>query len=229
MVFVVAMITAGLAGCRSTNDAAALRSWPEDWPDRATEVLGRPLPGPLAALYRMRVPSTGGLRLSVIAPSVERGRITVSEPFGAAVLVAGWGDESETGVYDLREGCRLTEEQAGGALGLGALPLGRAARLFGGRLPDLPGDEIQPRQGGVFFIRGEHWQAEVTVESDPWRVLRVKSGGYSVELDQHTSSVPGRLRVLDQDGDVVQIVLSTLKWEAPAELAPLPDLQACAR
>jgi hypothetical protein len=192
----------------------------------AVEHLSRPLPGPMAALYRMRVPATGGLRLSVVARD-GAGRITVSEPFGAAVVVAGWSARGQTRVFDLREGCRLSYRQAGEAVGLGALPLERAVRLLGGRLPLLPGDEIALGDDATVRAAGGDWSGELTLDRDPWRVVEVRSAGFTVELTDHTSSLPGRLRILGRDEEPVTMVLSSLKWEAPPQLSPLPDLPPC--
>lgn len=215
------------AGCRSTSPQAQGRSWSPDWSDRAVEVLGRPLPGPMAALYRMRVPSTGGLRLGIIVTGNGHGRMTISEPFGAAVMIAGWDNQREAEVFDLEEGCRLSREQAMAAMGLGALPLDRATRLLGGRLPDRFGDEFRQKQEGVLVITGPDFRAEIEVDAEPWRVVAVRSAGYTVELDKHTSSLPGRLRIKNRDGDSAELILGTLKWEGPDDLSPLPVLPVC--
>ena len=92
-----------ITGCATTRPAA----FDPARLDEAMENLGRPLPGDMAALYRMRVPKTGGLRLTVITAGYD-GRMTVSEPFGGAVSLTAWAAGNPTVFFDMDEGCRLS-------------------------------------------------------------------------------------------------------------------------
>ena len=188
--------------------------------------LRRPLPGPFVALYRLRVPSTGGLRFSVIADGV-RGRMTVSESLGGAVVVAGW-DQAGSEIFDLREGCRLEGSQGVAALGLGNLPLSRAVLLLAGRMPALEGDQVRPmRQSTMMEISGSGWWSVAELAQEPSRVVGLRGEDWEVELDDHTSSVPGRIRIDTASGDWAELELVRLQWEFSGDLAPLPDLPVC--
>jgi len=191
-----------------------------------TETLRRPLPGPFVALYRLRVPSTGGLRLSVIADG-DRGRMTVSESLGGAVVIAGWDDDGSE-VFDLREGCRLQGRRAVAALGLGNLPLGRAVLLLGGRAPALEGDRVRTLgQGNLLEITGDGWWTVAELAQEPSRILALRGEDWEAELDDHTSSVPGSIRFETPSGDWAELELVRLQWEFSGDLPPLPDLPVC--
>jgi len=215
------------AACRSVQRGSDPDRWQAGWFDEAVQTLSRPLPDAMAALYRMRVPSTGGLRLAVVARPGVGGRMTVSEPFGAAVLVAGWDGAGEATVFDLDAGCRLKRWQARAEVGFGDLPLDRVVRLLGGRLPALSSDQFLPAGDGEIDITTATWTARAVVAPDPWRVVAVSTSGLTVELERHTSSLPGRLRVIGDDREPLDVVLVSLKWEAPEDLPPLPDLPEC--
>lgn len=195
-------------------------------------VLSRPLPGDLAALYRMRVPKTGGLRLSV-ATSGDEGRMTISEPFGAAVSLTAWSGTGSSIHFDMEEGCRRDAADLRQVLGLRALPLDQAVRLLGGRLPAAPADNVSSTDGPDIEIRGDGWAARVRLAADPWRVLEVaelgaeRGDGWLIELDDHSSSVPGRVRVTNADGRWAELELSRMEWPVGAVLPELPDFPAC--
>ncbi len=220
---VVVVVALGLCGACATLDRPAL-----DLPsfDTVVKALRRPLPGPFVALYRLRVPSTGGLRLSVIAES-DRGRMTVSENLGGALVVAGW-DNRGSEVFDLRKGCRLEGESALGALGIGSLPLDRVILLLGGRAPAIEGDRVRSwTMDGWMEINGEEWRAVAQFKADPVRIVSLRGEDWAVELGDHTSSVPGTLRVESGSGDWAELELIRLQWEYSGDLPPLPDLPVC--
>ncbi len=188
--------------------------------------LRRPLPGPFVALYRLRVPSTGGLRLSVIADG-GRGRMTVSENLGGALVVAGW-DEQESKIFDLKKGCRLKGEGAGEALGLGTLSMNRAVLLLGGRAPVLDGDRVrQMGQKGMMEITGTGWWAVAEMARDPSRIVILRGQDWTADLSEHTSSLPGTIRFENPSGDWAELELVRLEWEFSGDLPPLPDLPPC--
>ena len=211
-------------GCQTTGPAQPapeIQSF-----EVAAELLRRPLPGPFVALYRLRVPSTGGLRLSVIADGV-RGRMTVSESLGGAVVIAGWDDDGSE-VFDLRKGCRLQGDRAVAALGLGNLPLGRAVLLLGGRAPVLEGDRVHTLgQENLVEITGDGWRAVAEFAREPSRIVALRGEDWEAELEDHTSSLPGRIRVETPSGDWAELELVRLQWEFSGDLPPLPDLPVC--
>jgi hypothetical protein len=194
--------------------------------------LTRPLPGDLAALYRMRVPKTGGLRLAV-ATSGDEGRMTISEPFGAAVSLTAWSGDGASVHFDMEHGCRRDVADLRQVLGLRALPLAQAVRLLGGRLPAVPGDDTRETEGSDIEIRGEGWAARIRLAADPWRVLEVaelgagSDGGWLIELEDHSSSVPGRIRVTNADGRWAELELSRMEWPVGAVLPALPGFPRC--
>ena len=123
--------------------------------------LTRPLPGDLAALYRMRVARSGGLRLAVLAADRDV-RMTVSEPFGAAVSLTSWTAPGPAVSFDMERGCRRDSDELRAVLGVDALPLGQAARLLAGRLPALDGDTVVVNDAGLVEVRGDNWDSTVT-------------------------------------------------------------------
>jgi hypothetical protein len=200
--------------------------------DEAVSVLTRSLPGDLAALYSMRLARSGGLRLAVITAG-ESGRMTVSEPFGAAVSLTAWSAEGPAIHLELNEGCRSAASDLKEILGVGALPLGQAVRLLGGRLPAAPGDRLTIGSDSGIEVMGDGWAARVRVAPDPWRVVEVAelgaaSGrGWVIELGDHTSSVPGRIRVVSADGRWAELRLTRMEWPDRQVLPELPDLPPC--
>lgn len=200
--------------------------------DAAVTRLSRALPGDLVALYRLRVPSSGGLRLS-IATASDEGRVTISEPFGAALSLTAWSGARSAEVFDLRHGCRFMTDDLSGVLGVGNLPLPHMARLLGGRLPAIEGDEIEVRQDGRLRVVGPAWQGLVELADDPLRVVGVEDQSaaaemrWRVELRDHTSSVPGWLRVRGAEGRWAELELVRLEWNQDADLPPVPELPAC--
>lgn len=200
--------------------------------DEAVAILSRPLPGDLAALYRMRGSKTGGLRLSVITAGND-GRMTISKPFGNAVSLTAWMAERPTLLFDMDEGCRREVEDLHEVLGLGAPPMGQAVRLLGGRLPAMSGDTVTTGSDGRIGISGTGWAAWVRVAPDPWRVVEVDArgtdgvGGWRMELKGHTTSVPEVVRLTNSDGRWVELKLSRLEWPDHASLPALPDFPPC--
>ncbi|MFC2144490.1 hypothetical protein ACFLQM_02255 [Acidobacteriota bacterium] len=220
------LLLLGLGGCQST----APETVPVD-PEAAIERLNRPLSGDPAALYRLRISSSGGLRMSVLT-SGEDGRLTVSEPFGAAVSLTSWSGSQPPTFFDLREGCQIQAMDLEQALGVAAMPLPQAVRLFVGRLPATSDDWIVPREDGRILVEGERWAAMVTVAADPWRVMLVeeitaRDRGWRFELRDHTLSVPSFVRVENSDGRWAELELVRLEWSAGGELPPIPDLPLC--
>jgi hypothetical protein len=216
-----------LLGCHS----AVPVSVPSGDLEEGVEHLGRPLPGDLAALYRLRVPSTGGLRVAVLTAR-DAGRMTISEPFGGAVSVSSWSADGHAEIFDLEQGCRRDADTVSSVFGVGLLPFERAARMLGGRLPSAPGDRVRVADDQV-RIDGPGFSCVATVRPGPWRVTAVRSlddgagGGWQAALDEHTSSVPGMVRVDSGDGRWAELRLVKLEWDTGSELPGLPDLPPC--
>jgi hypothetical protein len=220
------LLLLGLWGCQST----ARVSVPVDL-EAAIERLNRPLSGDPAVLYRLRVSSSRGLRMSVLT-SGEDGRLTVSEPFGGAVSLTSWSGSQQPTFFDLREGCRIQAMDLEQALGVAAMPLPQAVRLFVGRLPATDDDWITPREDGRILVEGQRWAALVTVAADPFRVISVeevsaRGKGWSFELSDHSLSVPGFIRVENADGRWAELDLVRLEWRERGELPTIPDLPLC--
>ncbi len=221
-----AAVILSVAACRSAA--------PQLSPDalhEAIQKLSRPLSGDLAALYRLRVRSTGGLRLAVLTSS-EMGRLTVSEPFGSAVSLTAWNGSASTTFFDLRHGCRLESADLGRVLGIAAMPLPQAILLLAGRIPAADGDRLTIGSNGRIVVEGAGWGALVTVTVNPWRVVAVEEmgvegGGWSVVLDDHHVAVPGFVRVKNSDGRWAELELARMEWRESGELPPLPDLPLC--
>ncbi len=194
--------------------------------DAAVRALQRPLPGRMAALYRLRVAESGGLRLAVVG-TPEAGRLTVSRQLGGTVLAAEWSS-GELVVVDLQAGCTASPEVLSRITGLGVLPPGAALRLLAGR---LPGGEVVPVEphAGLLELEGRGWAARVVVAGPPWRVTRMEGlSGWRIELGEHTAAVPGWVRVERADGEWFELRLVRLEWGGGA-LPPLPDLPPCPR
>jgi hypothetical protein len=192
----------------------------------AVDELRRPLPGDLAALYRLRVPSSGGLRLAIVTRG-EAGRLTVSEPFGAAVSISAWSPGQAPSFFDLREGCRVDAVDLSAALGVGGIPMGQAARLLGGRLPALADDRVQVGADGWVRVAGSGWGCRVRIAAEPWRVEEVAGASWRVRLAEHTGSLPGFVR-LERDGQgAVELRLVRLEWPESPALPEVPELPPC--
>ena len=224
----LSMIAGAAVGCSSTGGP----SLDDERMADGVSVLSRPLPGDLAALYRMRVPKTGGLRLAVVTAGGE-GRMTISEPFGSAVSLTAWSGDGSSVHFDMEQGCRRDVADLRQVLGLRALPLAQAVRLLGGRLPVGPGDDVTLVEGSGIEVRGDGWGARVRLAVDPWRVLEVAEigarddDGWLIELADHTSSVPGRIRVTNADGRWAELDLSRMEWPEGAVLPHLPNFPHC--
>ena len=217
---------AGNSGCRSVVPTLTVTQL-----ESAVAHLNRPLHGEPAALYRLRVPSSGGLRLAV-RTSGSQGRLTVSEPFGSAVSLTAWEGSRPPTFFDLRERCRLEASDLAQVLGIGILPLPQAVRLFGGRLPTTEGDRVSLREDGRLLIEGSGWAAVAAVRPEPWRVVSVEEAGsggagWSLKLSDHTSSVPGFVRVEQTSGRWAELELISLEWKQGDNLPDLPDLPEC--
>ena len=225
-IVIPSLLMLGLAGCRSTvHETVPVDS------KAAIEGLSRPLSGDPAALYRLRVSSSGGLRMSVLT-SGEEGRLTVSEPFGAAVSLTSWSDSQQPTFFDLRKGCRIQATDLEQALGVAAMPLPQAVRLLVGRLPATEDDWVTPREDGRVLIEGVHWAAIVSVVAEPWRVVSVeeisaRNKGWRFELGDHILSVPGFVRVESAEGRWAELKLVRLEWNDNEELPSPPDLPPC--
>lgn len=222
-----AALVATAIGCASTAE----REIDPGELEEGLEILTRPLPGDLAALYRMRVSASGGLRLSIVTAGGD-GRMTISEPFGGAVSLAAWFGVGRSVVFDMEAGCRRDDADLQQVLGLRAVPLAQAALLLGGRLPAAVGDDVRV-EGGAIEILGDRWSARVRIARDPWRVAEVAEldgppgGGWLIELDEHSSSVPGRIRVTNADGRWAELDLSRMEWPDGTTLPELPDFPPC--
>jgi hypothetical protein len=101
-----------------------------------------------------------------------------------------------------------------------------------GRLPAANGDRVTAGEDGQILVEGRGWAARVTVAPDPWRVISVeeigdRKGRWSLELDDHTLSVPGRVRVENRDGRWAELELVRLEWNQGGDLPALPALQPC--
>jgi hypothetical protein len=161
------------------------------------------------------------------------GRITISEPFGSAMSLTAWTGQSTPEVFDLRERCRFTTEDLSGVLGVGNLPLPQSVLLLGGRLPSLAGDRIELTDDGRLRVVGRSWEGVITIEPEPWRVTAVEdvpadgSSGWRARLTDHTSSVPGKVRVTGVDGRWAELELVRLEWNVNEELPPVPELPLC--
>jgi len=199
----------------------------------AMELLTRPLPGDFAALYGLRVARSGGLRLAVVTAG-DDGRMTISEPFGAAVSLTAWSGRGPAVFYDMDEVCRREVVDLEEVLGAGALPLNQAVRLLGGRLPVTPGDEVVFGSGGTIDVRGTGWAARIRLAASPWRIVELSElradggGGWRLELGDHTSSVPGTIRLENSDGRWAELKLKRLEWPEQASLPDLPTFEPCA-
>jgi len=228
-----ALVAASLAGlgCRSAPPAAP--SLAPSQLEEARAALVRPLPGDMAALYTLRVPKAGSLRLSVLSLGGAV-RMSASEPFGSTLAIAASTPDGRRWLLDLREGCRLDGVEASSGLGLPGLPLDRAARLLAGRLPTAAGDAVEPGGNGDLVVSGDGWRARVGVAPDPWRVVTVAdarpaAGGPSwrVSVSDHTLSLPREIRVDRADGDWAELELVGLEWNTVDALPALPDLPPC--
>jgi len=229
LVGLAGFLLCGLAACRTT--APTLLSDAEIATARAK--LGRPLPGDMAALYRLRVPSSGGLRLAVLTRG-DTGRLTISEPFGSAVSLTSWTGPRSAQLYDLKAGCRVRIADVSRILRVSRLPLPEVVRLLGGRLPAVGYDRVAAGPAGTLTVRGDGWSCRVRLGSDPWRVLEVTgpaeadSPAWRIRLSRHTSSVPGFVRADRRNGDWAELELVRLEWNVVKALPPLPVLPECA-
>lgn len=225
------LVMVGLVGfgCRSSRrppafDAVSLAE--------AAEALSRPGTADMAALYGLATSSTGGMRLSVLQVG-DSGRITFSDPFGAAVSMMDWDATGQSVLFDFREGCSVEGSQLSEVLGVAALPLPNAVRLLKGRLPAVEGDRVTPTEDGRLRVQGSGWSAMVTVLSDPWRVGLVEEEtgpgvkGWRLRLKDHSGSVPGSIRVDGGDRGWAELELLRLQWDVANELTPPPALPRC--
>lgn len=216
-----------VASCRSAAPPSPLG--PEQLAEAIAE-LGRPMPDGMAALYRLRVPRSSGLRLTVNLRGNE-GRMSVTEPFTGLLSLTAWSPGELMRVWDMRHGCRLDRAELSDVLGLSAMPLAQAVRLLGGRLPVGPGDSVLVSSDGLLRIDGGGWSGTVAVAPAPWRVVRVEdageNGAWWVELGDHGGSIPHTVRVERRDGPWARLELRRLEWKGDQALASLPDLPPC--
>ncbi len=221
-----ATVLAGM-GCRSTTPPPAIESW-----NQGVAVLERPLPGDLAALYKLRSGSSGWLRLSVLTRG-DAGRMTVSGSFGGALSLVAWDGEGSATVADLRKGCRVAVSDASAVLGLSRLPLPQAVRLLAGRLPRSRHSRMVPLGEGSYRVEGEGWSCRIRLAAEPWRVVSIEGPAgpeaprWRIELERHTGSLPGRLEIETPSGRRVVLELVRLEWNTGTELPALPELPPC--
>ncbi len=222
---VAVIAAAGLSGCRTSAPDFA----PAEL-ESARAQLTIPLQGDPAALYRLRVPTAGGLRMAMLT-SGSAGRMTISESMGSAISVTAWSAGGGGFFYDMREGCRLASADLSRVLGIGAMPLPQAVLLLGGRLPAVAGDTVTPTEDSHFLIRGEGWAADVKLASEPWRVMTVHEvggkPGWSIVLGNHTGSVPGSIRLKTSNRRWAELELIRLEWHEGGELPALPEMPWC--
>ncbi|MEE4271240.1 MAG: hypothetical protein V2I67_06180 [Thermoanaerobaculales bacterium] len=194
----------------------------------ARAAFDEPLPGELAALYRVRMPRSGSLRLAVITDGAS-GRWTISEPFGSAVSMTAWNDSDDTLLYDMEVGCRRPVQDLREVVGIDAFPMTQAARLLAGRLPAASGDRVVVTGAGEFEVHGDGWGVAVCVAADPWRVVEVRPlrGRWRITLEEHKGPVPGRIRVKAGRGRWAELELSRIEWPEEVSLPALPDFPAC--
>ncbi len=217
------------AGCRSTAGDSPLTT---ERLAEAETALGIPTSGDMAALYHLRIPSSQGLRLSIVQQGTA-GRLTVSEPFGSMVSLVAWEGAGGNVFLDMREGCRIPGGDLSSVLGVATIPPAEVVRLLGGRLPATGEDRVSPTEDGRLAITGANWSATVTVIGDPWRVVAVDgpggsgAGAWRLRLKQHSGSLPGWLRVDSGDGRWAELELIRLEWDTLSELPPVPSLPAC--
>jgi len=230
-VFLAVLLGAAVAavGCRSGQGPTGLSS---EQLDAAVAALGAPRPGGMGVLYRLRTPTSSRLRLAVLTAGQE-GRMTVSEPFGAALSISAW-DESGSSVFlDLQAGCRLDSADVSSVFRLDFVPLPEVALLLGGRLPALSGDSVQPTADGRLLISGQGWACLVSVEPDPWRVVAVeettgtRARGWRLKVSEHRESVPRALRLQLSATRWAELDLVRLEWNPVTILPALPDLPEC--
>jgi len=222
---VTALVT--VSGCKTTAGVVPVLSGEQAAQGIAR--LSRPLPGDMSALYHLRVPSSGGLRLSIITRD-GGGRMTIAEPFGSALSITVWSDSQSAELYDLKEGCRLDIRRVASSLGIGDLPMPQVSRLLGGGLPALPPDRVDAGPDGLVNISGHDWTVTAALEPDPWRVVEISShdeAAWRLELDDHTVSVPGWVRIEHQDGRWAELELKRLQWNVVSELPAPPELPLC--
>lgn len=229
------MLTAMLAltGCVSSRDLGRPPQLDEAQRLEAMAELRQPPTGDLAALYRLRVPHSGGLRCSVLARG-DSGRLTISEHFGSALSLAAWSADGAAEILDLRQGCRLPSGDLSAMLGVGRLPMANAVRLLGGRLPMVEGDESWWQDEGWLVISGPGWAGSVRLSAQPpWRVVELRGlasspeTGWRLLLDEHIGSLPGLIRIEQGEERWAELKLIRLQWDTAADLPALPDLPQC--
>ncbi len=220
-------VAAVASGCRSTAPPTTI---PADELATAVAALAGPPATGVAALYRLRVPSTSGLRAS-ITTSADGGRMSISDSFGRALLVAVWTGNRDGELYDLDVGCRVPGADLSAMIGAGGLPVEQAVWLLSGRLPAAAGDRIDVGEDGL-EITGRDWSAHVVVARDPWRVLEVRADtpaatAWRIELDDHTGSIPKSVFVKRADGEWARLELVRRETIGTVALPELPDLPVC--
>jgi hypothetical protein len=219
----------GALACRSGR---AWRGLDDEQLATAVAVLSRPLPADVAALYRLRTPTSNRLRLTLLT-AAEAGRMTVSEPFGAALSISAWDGAGEAVFVDLQAGCRVAGADVSRVLRLDFVPLPEVALLLAGRLPAVAGDQIRVRDDGRLLVAGEGWSCVVTVAPDPWRVValeeatRSRRRGWRVRLGEHLEAVPRAMRLQLSASRWAEIELTRMEWREAATLPPLPELPPC--
>jgi hypothetical protein len=219
-----------VGGCRST--AVVERPPLTDVQlEQAREALGRPLANNLAALYKLRVPRSSGLKASIRTVG-DQGRLGITGPFGDVVSLAAWQAGEMGEMFDLKEGCRIPRVNLDAVLGAGRLPLAQAILLLAGRLPAMAGDRVSITPDGELEVVGLDWSARVAVAADPWRVVEVRAvtrgePAWRISLSDHDGHVPTEIRIDRSDGDWARLKLVRLVFTVGGALPPLPDLEVC--
>jgi len=212
-----------LVGCLSSRSGTSFLQWDLQ---EGLRQLRRPLPGPMAALYRLRVGSTSTLRMALLAEG-EWGRMTISESFGSTLSITAWDVDQPARVLDMRHGCRIAGSALEGMPGISRIPMRRLPLLLGGRLPVEEGDRIDAGENGELIVDAASWHAVIRLEPDPWRVVEIRSGDFVITLADHSLSVPGRIETRDPEGRRIRLDLLRLKWEIARRPEALPELPLC--
>jgi len=162
-----------------------------------------------------------------------QGQISISEPFGALVSVSVWSDYGTVTVYDMKAGCRIDGARLDRVFGVASLPMAQALRLLGGRFPSTEDDIISLEEAQMVTVAGDRWKARVWLEGEPWRIVRVEDADYpagprwSIELSDHTSTVPGRIRFDHDETGWAELELISLQWDQLDTLPAPPQLPLC--
>jgi hypothetical protein len=215
-------------GCKSASEQVL----DTDALANAVDELGRLSSRNVAALYNLRASASPALRMSIAALDGS-GRLTISEPFGSAVSMAGWGAVESSRFLDLRKGCGIPDNDLSAIFGVSVMPMPQAVRLLSGGLPSVGSDVVSVNENGWIEVAGDGWSARIDVRPDPWRVVNVEeitadgSKGWRVRLRDHVVSVPGWIRVEGVGKRWAELDLRRIQRDTVTELPALPSLPPC--